>query len=67
LGTTHTEKELTNIIPSIVHIRNVRLVKCVNNINFVYLQIDREKRYVCNQHIIEESQEQVCFTCTIIL
>jgi len=26
-----------------------------------------KKRYVCNQHIIEESQEQVCFTCTIIL
>jgi len=31
------------------------------------LQLDRETRYVCNQHIIEESQEQVCFTCTIIL
>jgi hypothetical protein len=34
---------------------------------FFSFQIDRETRHVCNQHIIEESQEQVCFTSTIIV
>jgi len=61
------KNELEYNIPSTVRIKNVKLVKCVNNINIFSLQIDRETRYVCNQHIIEESQEQVCFIRTIIL